>query len=153
MTDVFNPTAKDLLLLDEKIIELKAQKRKLITDKVNAERTLTVLQGKYAGLVYNGPEFMKVKEDRNAVKADYLKVELAIRKINEEIAYKTSLKNEVQFHISGKKSIPINDKAVRQLIALKEKYNSFAKDRTRVSSMRIMASEIRDELEKIIDTL
>lgn len=102
MENEFNPSAKDLLLLDEKIIDLKAQKRKLITDKVNAERTLTVLQGKYRGLAYNSPEFLKVKEDRQAVKADYLKVELSIRKLNEEIAYKTGLKNEVQFHLSGK---------------------------------------------------
>lgn len=149
----FNPTAKDLLNLDEKLIELKSQKRELITAKVNAERTLSVLQGKYNGLAYNSEEFMKVKADRNAVKKDYLQVELQIRKINEEIAFKANLRNEVQFHLSGKKGSIITDKAVRQIIQLKEKYNSFAKDRTRVSSMRIMAAEVRDELEKIIDLI
>lgn len=149
----FNPTAKDLLNLDEKIIELKGKKRELITAKVSAERTLSVLQGKYNGLVYNSEEFLKIKADRNAVKKDYLQVELEIRKINEEIAYKANLRNEVQFHLSGKKVSLITDKAVKQIIVLKEKYNSFAKDRTRVASMRIMAAEVRDELEKIIDLI
>ncbi len=147
----FNPTAKDLLLLDEKLIELKGKKRELITAKVSAERTLSVLQGKYNGCVYGSQEFMKIKADRNAVKQDYLQVELKIRGVNEEIAYKANLRNEVQFHLSGKKVSPINDLATKKLVALKEKYNSFAKDRTRVSSMRIMAAEVRDELEKIID--
>ncbi len=147
----FNPTAKDLLLLDEKLIDLKNQKRALISDKTSAERTLAVLKGKYNECEYNSEEFKKIKSDRAAVKADYLQVELKIRKLNEEITYKASLRNEVQFHLSGKKISNINDLATKKLVALKEKYNSFAKDRTRVASMRIMAAEVRDELEKIIE--
>lgn len=154
MSDQFNPTKKDLLLLDEKLIQLKADKRKLIDQKVSAERTLSVLQAQYLGLAYNSPEFLETKSKRNAVKQEYFKIEHEIRKINEEIAYKSGLRNEVQFHLGGKKcDILINDKAIARLIGMQEKYNAFSKDRTRISSLRVMAAEVRDELDKIIKHL
>jgi len=152
-TTEFNPTAKDLFNLDEKIIELKANKQKLIGSKISVEGSLSILANKYNKVEFGGTEFYKIKDDRQKLKTEANQIEMKIRKINEEIAYKVKLKQEIEFHLKGKKASVPDDKVVRQLKNLKEKYNSFAKDKTRVSSMRIMASEFRDELEEIINLL
>jgi hypothetical protein len=150
----FNPTHKDLLNLDQKILELKSDKQKLIKSKLIIEGSLSIMQSKYRKIEFNSPEFFQIKEGRQKLKLEASNVELQIRKINEEILYKSKLKQEVEFHLKGKKYSEISSSnLVKQLISLKEKYNSFSKDKTRVSSMRIMASEIRDEIEKILKTL
>lgn len=150
----FNPTPRDLLNLDEKLHQLKSDKQKLINSKLIIEGSLSIMQSKYSKVEYNSPEFYKIKNERQRLKQEATNIEIQIRRINDEVAYKTKLKQEVEFHLKGKKYVEIHDSGVvKQLVSLKEKYTSFSKDRTRVSSMRVMASEIRDEIEKILNSI
>jgi hypothetical protein len=154
MSTEFSPTQKDLLNLDEKILSLKQDKSKLVQSKINIQNSLTLMQYKYGSVQLGSVEFMKIKSDRRALKEEFQRIEIEIRRINEEVAYKNKLKQEVEFHLRGKANpVIVDNKTVKQLLILKEKYNSFAKDRTRVSSMRIMASEVREEIEKILNGL
>ena len=143
----FNPTRKDLLNLDQKIIELKGKKKKTVERKRSIESSLTRLQDQYKDVEYRGERFYEIKSKRSVLKEQASKVELEIININEEIKYKRSLRNEVEFHIKTKGQ---ESKMMLELDKLKRKYSDFAKDKTRVASMRLMASEFRDEIEKLI---
>lgn len=154
MQTEFNPTKKDLLNLDSKILDLKLKKQEFVKSKLNAQNSLIIMQSKYQGVQYNSPEFNHIKEDRKKLKIELQKIELEIKGINDELKYKNKLKNEVVYHLKNSKTLEADtDKTYKMLIQLKEKYNSFSKDRTRVSSMRIMASEFKDEIEKIIKSI
>ena len=153
MTKEFNPTHKDLLFIENLILEIKNKKRILVRTKIGLQTKLSTLQNKYIDVKYLSAEFESIKEERLEVKSAVNSLEIKIKSINDELSFKNQLKNEIVFHIKHNKNLIGQkdlDKVVFKINLLKKKYADFAKDRTRISSLRIMASEIIEELEKII---
>jgi hypothetical protein len=87
------------------------------------------------------------------LKNEASRVELEIKILNEEIRFKTQLRLEVDNHVRTreKKSQNVDEKFIVKLTQLKEKYSSFSKDKTRIASMRIMAAEIRDDFDSLLN--
>lgn len=80
-------------------------------------------------------------------------IELKIKALNDELLMKNKLRLEVEFYLKNNKRLESKQDIERIEIRvgeLKRKYRDFAKDRTRIASLRIMASEICDELENLI---
>lgn len=148
----FNPTKKDLLNLDERILSIKAERNKLINRKINIQNSLSRLRGEYESCEYMDKQFKTVKELRQHLKHELNTIELEMKTLSNEIVYKNKLRLEVDAHLrnTGEANSEQAIKIILQLNLLKVKYSDFAKDKTRVASLRIMASEFRDEIEKLI---
>jgi hypothetical protein len=74
--------------------------------------------------------------------------------IKNELAKKQRLRDECEIHLLETSSEVSNkSNSLSKLQSLKSKYMSFASDMTRVSSMRVMASQIAEELDAIIKDL
>jgi hypothetical protein len=154
MSGEFNPTHKDLSNLESKILELKETKAELIKRKIALQNSLSMMSAEYKECEMNSPRWKEIKSTRDNLKFEFQKIELEIKKTSDEIVYKRSLKLEVEHHLRGKPQqqshVAVNDLAVKKLTVLHDKYNEFAKDKTRRSSMRVMAAEIRDDISKVI---
>lgn len=153
MTNEFNPSKKDLLLVEQLILDVKSKKNKLIKTKIGLQNQLSQLQEKYKEVDYQGNEFNKIKSKRVDVKTAVTNLDIKIKSLNDELNVKNKLKNEIVFHLKHHKSLEGKedlDKVILKIKDLKKKYSAFAKDRTRISSLRIMASEFMDELENVI---
>ena len=153
MNTDFNPTRKDLLKVDELILSLKNKKNKLVHRKVSVEKQLGDLNELYRSIIFNSAEFNAVKAKRASLKLIATGIELEIQSMNEELGFKNKLRQEVEFYLKNNKrpeAIEDFDRIEIKLKDLKKKYALFAKDRTRISSLRVMASEFIEELEKLL---
>lgn len=152
MGNTFNPTYEDLKNIDTKLIDIKQKKNKLVARKIELQESLSKYSEKYKVVEFNSSDFKSTKITRQALKEQMSLVELDIKSCNEELAYKNKLRLEVVHflkHSPASKSDE-SERMVKQLIGLKNKYQDFTKDRTRIASLRIMASEFISELERII---
>lgn len=149
----FNPTQKDLVLIDTLILDIKAKKNVLINRKMSLQNSLSQLRDKYKDVDLNSKDFHRIKNTRQNVKNHLNGIELKIKSLNDELIFKNKLRLEIEFYLKhnkrleGKESL---DKIVNKVLLLKQKYSDFTKDRTRIASLRIMASEFIDELETLI---
>lgn len=136
--------------LEEAIIKLQSQRDVFMLNKKDFEFELSNLNAKVrsrTGLLS--------QNDYQAIcrRQDYLKQGLNTiqktltdykNKIQEKVVLKEKLRNKIKFD----KEITVS--SIDKIILLKDKYQAFASDQTRVSSMRVMASQIVQELELII---
>ena len=144
MEDTFKPTKKDLLNLDALLLAIKNRKDTLVNRKINLEHTLNRMS-------VNELNSREGRERRNKIKKILGEIELEIRKVNEERKYKNSVRLEAEQYIKhNKDNEPHLAKVIYDLTMLKGKYREFTKDRTRIASLRIMATEFADELDIII---
>lgn len=144
MEDNFKPTKKDLLNLDALLLVIKNRKNTLVNRKMNLEHTLNRMS-------VSELNSREGRERRNKIKKILAEIELEIRKVNEERKYKNSVRLEAEQYIKhNKDSEPHLDRVIYDLTMLKGKYRDFTKDRTRIASLRIMATEFADELDNII---
>ncbi len=149
----FSPTKKDLFNIDERILEIKSKRNSLISSKINIQNSLSRLKENYKEVEYMGRQFKETKELRQHLKDEFNKIELELKSLNQEIIFKNKLRLEVEFYLKNNVNSNGNEdlvKIINKLSLLKVKYSEFAKDKTRVASLRIMASEFRDEIEKLI---
>ena len=148
----FNPTYEDLKNIDTKLIEIKQKKTKLVARKMELQDSLSKYAGKYKVVEFNSSEFKSTKITRQALKDEMSLCELEIKSCNEELNYKNKLRLEVVHFLknSPKSKSDESERIIKQLIGLKNKYQDFNKDRTRITSLRIMAAEFIFELERII---
>lgn len=154
--DEFNPTKKDLLLIDELILNIKAKKQILVGRKMSLENSLRQLAEKYKEVSFKSKDFNRIKTTRSNIKTHLNGIELQIKSCNEELIFKNKLRNETDFHVRHNKNRDHSDeinKVINKLSLLKTKYSDFTKDRTRIASLRVMASEFIDEIETIIKTI
>ncbi|WP_256013180.1 hypothetical protein [Desertivirga xinjiangensis] len=154
MEGEFNPTKKDLFTIEELILELKSKKQKLIDRKISLQTSLGELSELYKSVEFKSEGFNKVKSDRSKLKNALHDIEIQIREINEELTFKNKLKLEVEFHLKNHKSPEDQDYSERvhkKIQILKRKYSDFSKDRTRISSLRVMASEFISDLEGLLN--
>lgn len=145
----FNPTKKDLLTIDALIIDIKSKKTVLINRKISLQNSLSVLREKYKDVSFQSKDFKRIGTTRQNIKDHLNGIELKIQSLNQELKYKTKLRAEVDFHVRHIKTAEA-DKIINKINALKSKYSDFTKDRTRIASLRIMASEFISELENLI---
>lgn len=153
MSKDFNPTKKDMLLIDGLILEIKAKKNALVKRKIELQNSLSQLKNKYKDVDFGSKDFKRIKDTRDNVKNHLNGIELKIKALNEELIYKNKLRLEIEFHIKHNKQLEGKedlDRIVNKIISLKVKYSEFAKDRTRIASLRIMASEVIDELNSLL---
>lgn len=152
MEKEFNPTSKDLLLIETLILEIKTKKNKLIDRKVILQNSLSELRNKYKDVDLGSDDYLKIKDKRQKIKESLNSLEIKIKSLNNELNFKNKLKLEVDFHLKHNKKLEGKedlDKITNRIITLKTKYSDFTKDRTRIASLRIMASEFIDELENL----
>lgn len=153
MSSDFNPTRKDLLLIEQLILDIKSKRNNVINRKINLQNSLSILQAKYKDLTHNSEAFKKNKDDRQRLKNICNELEIKIKSFNEEINAKNKLKNEVEYHLKHNKNLDGRedlDKLIMRITLLTQKYGNFAKDRTRIASLRVMASEVKEELENLL---
>lgn len=156
MSKEFNPTKKDLLIIDSLILDIKSKKNALVNRKMSLQNSLTQLRDKYRDVAFESKDFNRVKNTRLNVKNHLNGIELKIKALNDELMFKNKLRLEIEFHIKHNKSIETKEdieKILRKLNILKTKYNNFSKDRTRIASLRVMACEFIDELNDLIETI
>jgi len=149
----FNPTKKDLLMIDGLILEIKNKKNTLIQRKVNLQIALSKARNEYKDVDFNSKDFKRIKNNRQNLKECFNIIELEIKSLNEELAYKNKLRGEIEFHLAHNKSLEGKEdleKITKKIHALKVKYSNFTKDRTRIASLRVMASEVLEELENLL---
>lgn len=148
----FNPTYEDLKNIDTKLIEIKQKKNKLVARKMKLQDSLSKYSEKYKAIDFNSSEFKSNKITRQSLKEQMSLVELDIKSFNEELAFKNKLRLEVVHFLKHSPKAKSDDveRMTKQLVGLKNKYQDFTKDRTRIASLRIMASEFISELEKIM---
>lgn len=153
----FNPTKKDLLTIEALIIGIKQKKSIEVGQKMRYENTLANLKDKYNDVDLNSPDFKRIKNTRNNVKIFLHEIELKIKALNIELTQKNIIKLEVEHHLRNNKTPQEQNEATQKIITqakkLKLKYTEFTKDRTRISSLRVMAAEFIDDLNELIDTV
>jgi hypothetical protein len=99
-------------------------------------------------------EFFTIKAKRIKVKEKLITIDLKIRELNIELSFKNTLKLEIEYYLKHNRSLEGKEdlkKIEGKLKELKKKYKDFAKDRTRIASLRIMASELTEEIDKILE--
>lgn len=149
----FNPTKQDLFMIEGRILEIKARRDSLIKRKIIIQNALSENKNRYKDVSYQGKEFKKIKDNRQGLKDSFNKIELELKGIKEELNFKNKLRQEVEFHLAHNKSLEGKEdleKIIGKVRALKLKYSNFTKDRTRIASLRVMASEFIDELESLL---
>ena len=153
MEKEFNPTKKDLLMIDGLILEIKAKRSTLIKRKLDIQNALSYHKNEYKDVGYNSAGFMKIKNSRQKLKECFNKIELELKGLKDELDFKSRLRGEIEFHLAHNKSLEGKedlDKLTAKIRILKLKYSNFTKDRTRIASLRVMASEIYDELDNLL---
>ena len=152
---VFNPTKKDLLTIDNLILDIKVKKSQLVNRKISLQNSITELKNKRKTLPYKSKEFKRVDGVLSNITQHINGIELKIKSINEELSYKNKVRNEVEYHVKAHKTPQSEDvfAVLNKLNELKKKYTEFTQDRTRIASLRVMASEVVSELDKIIKSI
>ena len=149
----FNPTKKDLLMIENLILDIKSKKSALIKRKIDIQNALSYHKNEYKHVEYNSTGFMRIKNARQNLKDCFNKIELELKELNDELNFKSRLRGEIEFHLAHNKSLEGKedlDKLISKIHFLKVKYSNFTKDRTRIASLRVMASEIFDELDNLL---
>ena len=153
MEKEFNPTKKDLLMVEGLILDIKAKKQALIKKKLYLQNALSQLKDGYKDVDYNSKKFKEIKSNRQMIKESFNQLELEIKGVNDELNFKNKLRQEIEFHLANNKTLEGKedlDKLTAKIRILKLKYSNFTKDRTRIASLRVMASEIYDEIDNLL---
>jgi len=149
----FNPTLENEVDLERSILDLKTKKAGYVGSKTQLQLDVANIKD-----ILNNPnsteyETKEATNMRVVTRNTLSQLEHQIKAVNLEIISKRKLLIAIASHLrNNKKQIKSDDKMINQLITLKEKYAAFASDNTRISSMRLMASQLTEELESIIKT-
>ncbi len=93
-------------------------------------------------------EYKRTAREREVVKNELVELQSAISDLKLQIMKKEATKEELK--LGEEIHIDTSDGVKSQIAALRKKYMQFSSDKTRVSSMRIMASEFVQELDALI---
>lgn len=124
--------------MEQEIARLKNHKGNLIQAK-------TSIQNKFAILKGNGHS-RETADERVKLCTMFNDVEQKIQAVNEKLRNISVAKRELSV-------IPPEKSLIRELVALRDDYQQFAADKTRVSSLRVMATEFVIKLNPIIRKL
>ncbi len=139
--------------IETAMLELKEKKNKLTTLKKEIE----VKNAQYNARIRTAnrklppDEYKNICREQSNCKSKIIKLDEKIKEINIEMSKKGILKERLKLELSYLINTEIDVLTIRaMLIKMRDDYISFASDNTRVSSMRIMASQIAEEIEYII---
>ena len=139
---------QDLSLLDDKILSVKRQRAAIITLKTEKQSKASVLREMLSSTPSHNSDFDKLVEDRRDIKFELSDLEIQINDFNDALRKYNNIRSSLV--VDQKKSNNGNDKTINRISSLRDKYRLFAKDHTRVNSMRLMASAFCDELDSIM---
>ena len=145
----FKPTPQTAVDLERAIIELKAKKSLIVNSKILLQNDLSNKKRERDKLNPHSEEANEITLARVPMKERAAKYEQEIIEFNNTIANKRLLLLEVQNYLKANDT-SVDDKRMAKIATLRDKYSAFAGDHTRISSMRIMAAKVRDELEAIL---
>lgn len=134
--------------IERSIIELKARKSELGARKAKLQNDVSETKEMLRTVLQNHPTHTALIHRKKNLVAEMDEVELEIIKLKKEISKRSVLKSEAVGIMDNPQS-----KAVVALTTMRDEYQSFASDKTRVSSMRIMASQVAERLTEVIKNL
>jgi len=139
-----------LIKIDQSITDLNTRKSTLSTQKKRLELELSTLNNRVrASDRLPKDEYAAICRKQRECKDKIFSIDDQITQINNEISKKHNLGQEVRVEIKKNKSEEIKTR----LVKLRDDYLQFSSDATRVSSMRVMASQVAEQIEAIIKTL
>jgi hypothetical protein len=122
--------------------ELRERRSLLSQEKGSIESRLALLTAKVRGKLLPREEYLQICDEQ-------LRAKRALYHVNQSL---TSIKLEIQKLNTEKDFIKLSHgceaEVIVRLQAIREKYSLFAQDSTRISSMRLMASQFVSELEE-----
>jgi hypothetical protein len=147
----FNPQKKDLINLESNLLTLRSDKNDLVKRKIDIQNSLSFNRTHYKGVHQESKKRRELDESERELKRTLNDIEDQIKKLNIEIEAKNKLKTECEFHIKHNRPMDADTQKMHQhLLQLKKKYTEFAKDRTRIASLRVMANEIITDIDGIL---
>jgi len=144
-------TRQNVYDIERAITDLHEKKAELVNTKKELQNKLTTLTNKVRtnGRKLNDVEYRKLCSQQEKTMQEVVKIDNEIILIKNDISRKSTLKQEIQSTFKSNE----NEDVVVSLTAIKDHYISFAADRSRISSMRAMASEFVEKLEVVIRKL
>lgn len=146
-------THNNLIDIRSNINDLNEKKRSLGMEKQTLEAQLSVIRNKIRGRVGRmpPPEYQALTRKQGEIYQKVLNINQQIIDIKSEISKKSILEMNIDNELNS--SVPEKITITSKLQTLKSKYMAFASDMTRVSSMRVMASQVAEEIDAIIKDL
>lgn len=133
--------------IERSVVLLKSKKNSLVTKKILIQEKLGNLRDERI-CMRNKKRLEQIFIDRKVLKNDLHNLEIEIKDINNSIKQKNILKKEFDSYDNEE----IKPHAIiSELKNLRKEYRDFSKDLTRVSSMRLMATNFEQKLESIIN--
>lgn len=133
--------------INQKVALLKAKRSTLVNEKSTIIRELAEINGACSRTLARR-DYQDKQERRGVLVAALQGIEQQLSDLNAEIsstaAETPSDKKQTGVDVAGQRPI------VHELVELREHYEAFAADPTRVSSTRIMAAEFTGKLTQII---
>ncbi len=154
MKKTFNPTINNQVDLERSILDLKINKNNLVNQKIKIQSQLTTIKENLKNPNYELIDYDKFLENKTNFINKLYQLENDIKKINIDIKTKRKLLIAVDAELKSKTNKELyKNKLLDSIIELKAKYQKFSGDHTRVSSLRVLASDFTIQLENIIKTV
>lgn len=134
----------DLYNYEIEINELNKQKSILCQRKIEIQAELSAWNNKIKGKHLKSKMYDSVCQNQQSLKDELVGIEKQLIGLSSEMRDLNTLKENPDVKNNNRLGI------IRILVALRDEYESFAADATRVSSMRRMAAEFSVKLTKII---
>lgn len=132
--------------INQKVAALKATRTGLVNEKNEIVRKLASINADCA-IKMPGRQYQDKQRERNALITAMQGIEQQIAELNSEIS---TLGASTPSDRKGAVDVAAQRPIVQELVELREYYEAFAADATRVSSTRIMAAEFTGKLTQII---
>jgi predicted RNase H-like nuclease (RuvC/YqgF family) len=143
-------TDSTLIELEGNIAELSEEKAKLTFRRKELDLEIAPLNNKFKKNVFlSDNEYDLVLSKQLKIKREMLQVDKSISEINSQLRKKNLLKEQLKHELKTTDKLDVKTK----LINFRNEYMAFAADRSRISSMRAMASEIAEKIESILKTI
>ncbi|GAB3013579.1 hypothetical protein GCM10027051_16050 [Niabella terrae] len=136
------------LRLKQDIQDLEEERQPYVTEKRELELRMTMLNEKLK-VTLPEAEFDAIKSERADIVKQKYNVEEKIRRIGSMMKEKNLEIEKADVYSRRTSKTGIGD----ALTELRNKYNAFASDATRVSSTRVMASKFVEELNELIQKI
>lgn len=135
-----------LIDLEYSANDIKSEISDLVVEKKSLEFSMSQLRNKLNNRRLTQSELDKINKRREKLRTDILNLDSKILDLKKDLRHKSVLQHDVKINIDkvGR------DEIIDGIESMKRKYSEFSQDLTRVSSMRVIASQVVDELDKIL---
>ncbi len=136
----------ECLIVKNAILKLNQSRDVLVAQKKELENEFFDLKRQISGRWLPNHEHDKLTKRQSELRIQMLPIERGLAENKRQLREKNALLDEYNLSKEQNVKIPI----LEGLQALKANYLDFAADRSRVSSMRAMAAQVADELDRLI---